>query len=262
MGPCTDWKKHWDERSQQVASDFSFNRGGGPWEKEIENLSKQELLAFIDPRPGDVIFDAGCGTGGNMLLLHSRVRRIVGIDYAKAAVERCRQRLHSSNVVNVEVREGSIDKVPLSDCSVDKVLCLSVLHYMDDSEVASCLREFKRILKDRGLLILHVKNLSSLYLSTLSIGKRIKLMLGRQTKLGHFRPYHWYVTALTSLGFHIVDYNSSNLFILPGMPTWLVLLLQKLELRNHTKAPLRAACLRRHGPDLKIKALLRKTADA
>jgi ubiquinone/menaquinone biosynthesis C-methylase UbiE len=262
MSHSTDWKKHWEERAEQATSDFSFNRGGSSREKEIEEISQRELINFIEPRHNETLFDAGCGTGSNMLLLSSQVRHIVGIDYSQGAVERCRERLRANDIENAGVIEGNITQLPFPDSSFDKVLCLSVLQYMDDGEVKLALTEFTRILKDGGVLILHVKNASSIYLSTLLIGKKMKLLLRKQTKLGYFRPYRWYMTTLRSLGFDIVDFNSFNLFILPKMPTRMVIWLQKLELRNYTKRFLRTGFVRRHGSDLKIKAILRKSLNA
>lgn len=259
MDCSTDWKKHWDERAEQAASDFSFNRGGSPYEKEIEQLAERELFDFIDATRKEVILDAGCGTGANLLLLSPEVKRIIGIDYSAGAVERCRRRLRSNRVENAEVKEGSITQVPMPDCSIDKVLCLSVLQYLDDAEVKLALAELARILKDGGILILHVKNLSSLYASTLLVLKRAKSFLGKQTKLGYYRPYAWYVRTLRSFGFDILDYNSFNVFVLPKMPARLVLFLQKLELRNYAKPFFRVNLFRRHGSDLKIKARLTKS---
>jgi ubiquinone/menaquinone biosynthesis C-methylase UbiE len=257
MDRSTDWKEHWNKRSEQASSDFDFDRGVAPRGKEIEDLSERELLNFIDPKPTDVIFDAGCGTGVNILLLHSEVKRIVGMDYSQGAIERCRRRLQSNNIQNADVTEGSITQIPLPDASVDKAVCMSVLQYMNDNELRLAFTEFARILKGNGILILHVKNLSSLYLSTLWIGKQLKSLLGKPSKLGYYRTYGWYAKALTSFGFEIVDYNSFELFTLPKMPTRLVVYLQKFELRNYTKLPLRLGWLRRHGAELKIKARLK-----
>ncbi len=257
MDRSTNWKQHWDQRSEQASSDFDFDRGVAPREKEVEDLSERELLKFIDPKPTDLIFDAGCGTGVNILLLHSRVKRIVGMDYSKGAIDRCRRRIQSNNIENAEVQEGSITHIPLPDASVDKVVCMSVLQYMDDSELGLAFTEFARILKGNGILVLHVKNLSSLYLSTLWIGKQLKSILGKLCKLGYYRTYGWYAKALISFGFDVVDYNSFEFFTLPKMPTRLMVYLQKLELRNHTRPLLRLGWVRRHGAELKIKATLR-----
>ncbi len=129
MEKATDWKQFWEERSGNATSDFEFDHGLTPG-AEVEALSKHELLNFIDPKSDESILDAGCGTGGNILLLHSKVKRIVGMDYSGGAVERCRRRIQSSSIENAEVREGSITQVPLPDSSVDKVLCMSVLQYV------------------------------------------------------------------------------------------------------------------------------------
>jgi ubiquinone/menaquinone biosynthesis C-methylase UbiE len=255
MEKATNWKQFWDERSRSAISDFDFDHGPSP-DAEIQKLAKDELLNFIDPKPDEAVFDAGCGTGGNMFLLHSKVKSIVGMDYSQGAVDRCQWRIDSNELKNANVVQGSITRVPLRDCSIDKVLCMSVLQYMDDTAVRAALAEFARILKDGGILILHVKNLSSLYLSVLSVGKHMKLLLGKPCKLAYYRTYGWYAKALGSVGFHIVDYNSFEFLTLPKMPTRLVAYLQKLELRNHTRPLLRLGWIRRHGAELKIKAQL------
>jgi len=256
----TDWKEYWNARSAAAGSDFEFDRGVAPRRKEIEDLAEKELVSFIDPQPTDVVLDAGCGTGVNMLLLHSKVKRIIAMDYSQGAVERCRRRIQGNQIENAEAREGSITQIPLPDCSVDKVLCLSVLQYMDERQVRMAFVEFARILKDGGILILHVKNLSSLYLSTLWLGQQIKLRLGKRCKMSHYRTYRRYVKALNSCGFDVIDYNSFNLFVLPKMPTGLEVYLQKFELQNYTRPFLRPGWIRRRGSDLKFKARVNKAA--
>lgn len=258
MNKTTNWKQFWEERSRCAASDFELDHGPSLG-VEIEKLSKHELLNFIDPRPDDVVFDAGCGTGGNILLLGSEVKKVVGMDYSKATIERCRRRIQSNKIKNAEVREGSITQIPLPDCSVDKILCLSVLQYLEDNDVKLAFNEFARILRDGGVIVLHVKNISSLYLATLWVAKRAKLLLGMSTKLEHYRSYWWYARELESLGFAVLAYNSFHLFAVEGMPRSAVRFLKKLELRYRNKFPLRLSFLRRHGSELKIKAVLRKS---
>lgn len=251
----TDWGQFWEDRSLSATSDFDFDHGSSA-EPEIEKLSKEELLNFIDPKPSETVFDAGCGTGGNMLLLHSKVKRLVGMDYSRGAVGRCQRRIQPRGLSNVDVIQGSITRIPLLDCSFDKILCMSVLQYLTDTEVRHSLTEFKRILRDRGILILHVKNLSSLYLATLWAAKKVKSYLGMETKIEHYRSYRWYARELESRGFAVLAYNSFGLFTLEGMPRRLVRFLQKLELRHWKRFPFRLSFLRRHGSELKIKAQL------
>ena len=67
---------------------------------------------------------------------------------------------------------------------MDRVLCTSVLQYLDDAQLRAAFREFARILKKDGTLVLHVKNLASLYLSL--CGWRALLRSSQDTKLEYF----------------------------------------------------------------------------
>ena len=258
MNEPIKWRKFWDETAARSVSDYEFDRGTSPREQEIEDLSKRELLDFIDPMPADIIFDAGCGTGVNLFLLHSKVRKVIGMDCTIGALDRCQRRIDADKIENVELVHGDATKLPSLDNSADKVLCMSVFQYLDDSEVRSALKEFGRVLKGGGELILHVKNKSSLYLSTLCIAKKLKMFLGKQTRLEHFRSYRWYVTELRNAGFEILTYNSLNILMIESMPKKFLLFLQKLELKQYKTFPFRIGFMRRRGSELKIKARIFK----
>ena len=134
---------------------------------------------------------------------------------------------------------------------------MNVLQFLDDSEARSALEEFARVLRDRGNLILHVKNLSSVYFLTLWLAKTVKRYLGGYTKFEYIRPFRWYVRELTAAGFHITRYNSSNLFMLDGMPRAFISMLRKLE--SIYEAWLRRRpSFQRHGADLRLKAAIIK----
>jgi ubiquinone/menaquinone biosynthesis C-methylase UbiE len=250
----TNWKEFWEAKARPELSDFEFDRGASPRDGSIDQLANEELLAFIDCKPTDVLFDTGCGTGVNALLLHSKVRRIIAMDYAEASVTRCRNRLVSHGIKNVDLLQGDVTHPSLSAGTVDTILCLSVLQYLDDDEVRRCLRAFSAVLKSNGVLILHVKNLASLYLSTLWIAKQLFRAVGKNVKLEYFRTYRWYRSELESAGFEVVAYNSFNLFMIERLPKTWVSMLQKLELVRQDRFPYSTAFARRHGSDMKIRA--------
>ena len=120
-----EWKRFWDETAEKATSNFEYDHGHCPREKDLEALSTEELLRFVAPQSSETIFDAGCGTGGNILLLHSKVKRVIGLDYAAGAIMRCRERICSAGADNVDLMQGSIADPLLPDSSVDKVLCTS-----------------------------------------------------------------------------------------------------------------------------------------
>jgi ubiquinone/menaquinone biosynthesis C-methylase UbiE len=258
MRDSNNWHDFWERNSAREVSDYEFDRGTIPRDGGVEELANAELIEFIDADSDDVVFDAGCGTGANLLLLQRTVRRMIGMDYSAGAIDRCKKRMGSRETNNVEVFEGTLTEPPLPDASVDKIICMSVLQYLSDADLRLALQQFARMLKPGGTLVLHVKNISSLYLATLRLAKRAKAVLGGQPKLEYVRSYRWYVKELASAGFQILYYNSFNLFMIEFMPRRLLRFTQKLELKYRHRFPFRTGFIRRHGADLKIKAQIAK----
>lgn len=251
-----DWRSVWEESSRKNdLTDFQLDRGMSPRDEETEVLAEEEEVSFIEPHADEKVLDAGCGTGVNILRVHSRVKSIVGFDYALASLSRCQKRIQQRGVGNAHVHLASITAIPLPDRSVHRVLCLSVLQYLDDNEVQRALRECLRVLVPGGTIVLHVKNSSSLYWFTLGIAKKLKGLLGRSTQLYNVRPFGWYEKKLRTMGFRIVDYRSFNLLMLHGAPMSLTRALQKIELRYRDCLLFRLWPVRRHGADLKIRAV-------
>jgi ubiquinone/menaquinone biosynthesis C-methylase UbiE len=254
----TNWKEFWETQARPGVSDFEFDRGTSPRDGNIDQLANEELLAFIDCEPADVVFDAGCGTGVNILLLHSKVQRIIAMDYTEGAVARCRNRVIAHGINNVDLLRGDVTRPILSASAVDRILCMSVLQYLDDDEVRRSLRAFSTVLKNGGVLILHVKNLASLYLSTLWIAKQLRRLLGKNVKMEYFRTYGWYWKELESAGFEVLTYNSFNLFLIEKLPKAWVSFFQKLELVRRHEFPFSTGFARRHGSEMKIRAKICK----
>src|SRR5438552_4145823 len=215
----TDWKNVWEQKASASVSDFELDRGRRAVDEEVEYLSALHLVNFIEPNESEILLDAGCGTGVNILRLHSCVKKIVGIDYAQGSLDRCKKAIQTQKITNAQVCVASVTSLPLPDNCVSKIVCLSVFQYLDDNEVRQALKEFARVLRPGGTLILHVKNLSSLYWSTLRLAKKIKLLLGGATRIEHFRSFAWYTSELALLNCIISGYDSFNLLLLDGMPT-------------------------------------------
>ena len=249
------WKDVWEAKFSSHVSDYEADRGTSTRGEAVERMAIEELLEFIDPQPEDVVFDAGCGTGTNVLLLSPLVRQIIAMDFAEPAVRRGQARLAAAGVDNAVLTQGDIGRAHLADGSVDKVLCLSVFHYLSDDQVRTCLRSFRRMLGDDGTLIIHVKNLGSLYWSTLLVLKRALRLLGRRRPLEEqLRTFGWYVRELETAGFEVERFNSFNALVVEPMPRSLVARLQGLELTRRNRFPFNTALVRRLGADLKIRA--------
>ena len=94
-----------------------------------------------------VAVDVGCGTGRNMQLLSNYSDCVIGFDFSRVAVSLAASQGH-------RVACADCNAMPLADASADLLSALDVLEHLDDDMRG--LREFHRILKDNGLLLLTV----------------------------------------------------------------------------------------------------------
>ena len=125
----------------QVEESHWWHRGR---RRIIESFVK-EICKGFKHRPR--ILDVGCGTGGNLKLL-SQFGDAEGVDVSIDALEFCRQRGLNN------VRLGAAEELPFEDGTFDLVTALDVVEHIDD-DIAG-LREFRRVLKPDGRILLFV----------------------------------------------------------------------------------------------------------
>ena len=104
-----------------------------------------KVLPYIEK--DNVILDFGCG---HQAYLHNhiknKIKKGVGIDYDSEAYRLA---------PNIEVKNFHFtDKLPFFDKSYDKVFALAVIEHIDIPMVSKLFREFSRILKPGGKVIL------------------------------------------------------------------------------------------------------------
>lgn len=254
MNKPVNWRQVWEQRSKASASDFQLDRGRDPHDQETEKLSEQNLINFIEPQATQKILDAGCGTGVNIRRIHSRVTRIIAMDYSVGSISRCKRNIEANRIENAQIYTGSVTAIPLPDRCVDKILCMSVLQYLNEQEVRRAFQEFLRVLVPGGMIILHVKNFSSLYWSTLWPAKKVIAFFKGRAQIEYVRRFYWYVNELTRLGCVVREYDSYNLLTLDLMPQRLFSSVRGFEIRHHDGWVFSSPFARRHGAELLIKA--------
>jgi ubiquinone/menaquinone biosynthesis C-methylase UbiE len=98
---------------------------------------------------GESVLDAGCGTG---LLLEQEALavgtegRAEGIDSSNDMLDLARQRC--ADLPQVQLQQGSVEKLPFDDASFDALSTTQCLLYVADLD--SALQEFRRVLKPGG----------------------------------------------------------------------------------------------------------------
>ena len=120
-------------------------------------LSCGNPTAFAGLKPGEVVVDLGCGGGLDVFLAAAKVGptgKAIGIDMTPEMLDRARHNAAKGAggkpITNVEFHLSMIDKLPLSDASVDCVISNCVINLVPDKRAV--FREIGRVLKSGGRL--------------------------------------------------------------------------------------------------------------
>lgn len=241
------WKEWWDEFAQRGRTDYEIDRGTTLRIDDLERRSCMQFLAAVDPKSTDHVLDAGCGTGVNFTRLSPFVSKIVGIDLSAEMLKRADQRICREALGNVVALGGDLTKIQFASQSFNKVLCTSVLQYLNDGEREAALHELVRVCKVDGRIILHVKNRTSLYGLSRMLLQTIARLVGRKVTPEYYKPRTWYEDVIHRAGAEIVDYDSFGIITFVPLPAFLVRLLLRIEMKL-----IRARWLKQFGVNYKM----------
>jgi len=117
------------------------------WYRALRRYIGRALAGTLASRPA--VLDAGCGTGMLLAEWGDSVRG-VGLDYSAEALRRA-QRRELARLVR-----GSVERLPLRSAVFDLVVSADVLYHRGVSDDVAALREFARVLKPGGTLLLNL----------------------------------------------------------------------------------------------------------
>jgi ArsR family transcriptional regulator len=139
---------HRSETSKQF-----FATAAGQWDRVRQDLFGDDFslraLAGLLP-PGWVVGDLGCGTGMNAAALAPFVGRVIGVDGSEEMLDAARARL--VDATNVELRQGTLEDLPIETRTLDAATLVLVLHHLPAP--ARALAEAARVLRPGGRVLI------------------------------------------------------------------------------------------------------------
>jgi len=135
-----------DEVYNIMADDYTELKGYNP-EADL-GLGCGLPTQFAQIKKGDVVVDLGSGAGNDAFIARAETGesgKVIGIDFTKAMIEKARNNAEKLGFHNVEFREGDIEKMPVSDNSVDVIVSNCVLNLVPDK--SGVFKEIYRVLK-------------------------------------------------------------------------------------------------------------------
>jgi len=194
----------------------------------LEFLFHQMLrltLEEVDPKPGELILDVGCGKAIDGSRLWAKGAKVVGLEPSRVMIVRAKEYLNENNS-QIVLAQGIGENLPFKPHSFNKVMCKGALdHFVSPSKT---MEEIARVLKPGGEMIISIANFDSL---GFRLGKRLypltKLLspsLAKERKPWEPPPDHTYkfdypfLSNLVKNCFQIK--KTKGISLLFGLPLW------------------------------------------
>jgi SAM-dependent methyltransferase len=136
----TETVEAYDRASDSYASRFA----------SVDLLSHRLRFERLVQR-GQLILDAGCGSGRDCSLFERDGFAVVGVDLSRGLLATARA------VTNAALVLGDIRDLPFPDASFGGIWCCAVLLHLDDDGARTALREMSRVLCHGGQLFVSVR---------------------------------------------------------------------------------------------------------
>ncbi len=109
-----------------------------------------DLLEILSPKKGELILDAGGGTGNLSVLIKNKGAEVINLDFSQEALNIYKKKNPEAKVL----LHNLIEPLPFPDNYFDKIVSNNVLYNIPPEERLKVITEFKRVLKPGGLLVI------------------------------------------------------------------------------------------------------------
>jgi SAM-dependent methyltransferase len=144
VGDAEAWTAHWSDDHQQSVSQRFFS----VYRKAVFARSVSWFVNRYFPEQG-VFLEAGSGTSETSMRIDTRAgaRTLIALDLIPGVLAKCHP------IMDVRI-SGDIFKLPLRQASVDGIWNVGVMEHFTAPQIDAILREFQRVLRPGGRLIL------------------------------------------------------------------------------------------------------------
>jgi len=114
----------------------------------VKKYEGELILDLLRPEPGEIILDAGCGTGVFTLDILSLGSHVIGLDISLPMLIRAREK---GRDYYFQMVLGDVLGLPFPQNSFDKVISITTLEFIEDARGA--MQELFRVTKRGGCIV-------------------------------------------------------------------------------------------------------------
>ncbi len=204
-------KSHWDPDHYDDKFSFVYQYG-------------EDLLALLDPKPGERILDLGCGTGELTDLIHQSGAKVIGLDKSKEMIAAAQSKYPHLEFVRSDAASF------LFDPPFDAIFSNATLHWV--LEYRNCIQSMYGNLKVGGRLVLEFGgkgNIENIIQPLRSVLSERGYSTQADLQLWYFPSPAAYSLELEDAGFEVVSaYHFDRLTKLNGdLKDWLSMFAQE-----------------------------------
>jgi ubiquinone/menaquinone biosynthesis C-methylase UbiE len=129
---------------------FAASRRMNRWQTHRFSRSKEWSLIQRNVISGGRVLDAGCGFGEWVCFLRGKGYLAQGLDFSATLIARLQ-----GTYPHFDWQHGDVRHMPYADATFDAVISWGVIEH-DECGPAEALREFRRVLKPGGIMIITV----------------------------------------------------------------------------------------------------------
>lgn len=119
----------------------------------IEHYQRYQFAGLFSS--GKMILDAACGEGYGSSLLAANAAKVTGLDIDPSVIRNAREKYGGPNL---SFLAGDIGCLPFENACFDMVVSFETIEHVDIPTQEAFLREIRRVLKPRGLLLISTPN--------------------------------------------------------------------------------------------------------
>lgn len=145
------WASLYPESSGAGSGRYAIFQGNA---EQRARVRAERCMALLDPQPGQLIVDVGCGTGVLGERVIARGARWIGLDISLPMLRFGRDRHPARLGAQAGWVNASLADLPLDAAVADGILCVGVLNFFPRADLPALLASLTRPLRPGATLVL------------------------------------------------------------------------------------------------------------